>query len=160
MTRAGQADIRRLLIAGAMSRLTRLGRRRIAEGSWLGRMLARQPKMLVAIAPAGKMARHDAHVEPLVTVPRACETTTTRMGRPIDDTWLGKTSQSPRAHSATDRFGPDPLITIPARGFRKCRTPRPDRRPHSITRQYGQKLLASRAATTEGDLPRVDRDQL
>ena len=57
MTRAGQADIRRLLIVGAMSRLTRLGRRRIAEGSWLSRMLARKPKMLVAIALAGKMAR-------------------------------------------------------------------------------------------------------
>ena len=57
MTRAGQADIRRLLIVGAMSRLTPLGRRRIAEGSWLSRMLARKPKMLVAIALAGKMAR-------------------------------------------------------------------------------------------------------
>ncbi|MCC5966656.1 MAG: hypothetical protein JJU24_11000 [Natronohydrobacter sp.] len=42
------------------------------------------------------------------------------------------------------------LITIPARGFRKCRTSRPHRRPHSITRQQGQKLLALRAATTEG----------
>ena len=57
MTRAGQADIRRLLIVGAMSRLTWLGRRTIAEGSWLSRMLARKPRMLVAIALAGKMAR-------------------------------------------------------------------------------------------------------
>ena len=57
MTKAGQADIRRLLIIGAMSRLNWLGLRSIAEGSWLSRMLARKPKMLVAIALANKMAR-------------------------------------------------------------------------------------------------------
>ncbi|SNT09728.1 IS110 family transposase [Antarctobacter heliothermus] len=57
MTKAGQADIRRLLIIGAMSRLGWLGRRTIAEGSWLSRMLARKPKMLAAIALANKMAR-------------------------------------------------------------------------------------------------------
>ena len=57
MTKAGQADIRRLLIIGAMSRLTWLGRRAILEGSWLSRMLTRKPKMLVAIALANKMAR-------------------------------------------------------------------------------------------------------
>ena len=57
MTKAGQADIRRLLIIGAMSRLGWLGQRTIAEGSWLSRMLARKPKMLVAIALANKMAR-------------------------------------------------------------------------------------------------------
>lgn len=57
MTKAGQADIRRLLIIGAMSRLNWLGQRTIAEGSWLSRMLMRKPKMLVAIALANKMAR-------------------------------------------------------------------------------------------------------
>ena len=57
MTKAGQADIRRLLIIGAMSRLGWLGQRTIVEGSWLARMLARKPRMLVAIAPANKMAR-------------------------------------------------------------------------------------------------------
>lgn len=57
MTKAGQADIRRLLIIGAMSRVGWLGRRSILEGSWLSRMLARKPKMLVAIALANKMAR-------------------------------------------------------------------------------------------------------
>ena len=57
MTKAGQADIRRLLIIGAMSRLTWIGRRTIPEGSWLSRMLARKPKMLVAIALATKMSR-------------------------------------------------------------------------------------------------------
>ncbi|EEW61155.1 transposase for insertion sequence element A [Ruegeria sp. TrichCH4B] len=57
MTKAGQGDIRRLLIIGAMSRLNWLGLRTIAEGSWLSRMLARKPKILVAIALANKMAR-------------------------------------------------------------------------------------------------------
>jgi transposase len=57
MTKAGQADIRRLLIIGAMSRLGWLGQRTILEGSWLSRMLERKPKMLVAIALANKMAR-------------------------------------------------------------------------------------------------------
>lgn len=57
ITKAGQADIRRLLITGAMSRLNWLGRSRIPRGSWLERMLARKPRMLVAIALANKMAR-------------------------------------------------------------------------------------------------------
>jgi len=57
ISKAGQADIRRLLIIGAMSRLNWLGRRSIPEGSWLARMLSRKPRMLVAIALANKMAR-------------------------------------------------------------------------------------------------------
>lgn len=57
MTKAGQADIRRLLIIGAMSRLNWLGQRTILEDSWLSRMLMRKPKMSVAISLAHKMAR-------------------------------------------------------------------------------------------------------
>jgi len=57
VSKAGQPDIRRLLIIGAMSRLNWLGRRRIVQDSWLGRILARKPRMLVAIALANKMAR-------------------------------------------------------------------------------------------------------
>jgi transposase len=57
VSKAGQADIRRLLVVGAMSRLNWLGRRLIPEGSWLARMLARKPRMLVAIALANRMAR-------------------------------------------------------------------------------------------------------
>ena len=57
VSKAGQADIRRLLIVGAMARLNWLGRRTIPNGSWLARMLARKPRMLVAIALANKMAR-------------------------------------------------------------------------------------------------------
>jgi transposase len=56
-SKAGQADIRRLLIIGAMSRLNWMGRRSISEGSWLARMMERKPRMLVAIALANKMAR-------------------------------------------------------------------------------------------------------
>ena len=56
-SKAGQADIRRLLIIGAMSRLNWLGRKSIPEGSWLARIAARKPRMLVAIALANKMAR-------------------------------------------------------------------------------------------------------
>ena len=57
VSKAGQADIRRLLIIGAMSRLTWLGRRSIPDGSWLARLAARKPRMLVAIALANRMAR-------------------------------------------------------------------------------------------------------
>ena len=57
VSKAGQADIRRLLILGAMSRLGWMGRKSIAEGSWLARLMARKPRMLVAIALANKMAR-------------------------------------------------------------------------------------------------------
>lgn len=57
ISKAGQADIRRLLIIGAMSRLNWLGRKSIHEGSWLARLAARKPRMLVAIALANKMAR-------------------------------------------------------------------------------------------------------
>ena len=57
ISKAGQADIRRLLIMGTMSRLNWLGRKTIPERSWLSGMLARKPRMLVAIALANKMAR-------------------------------------------------------------------------------------------------------
>jgi transposase len=56
-SKAGQADIRRLLIIGAMSRLNWLGRKSIPVDSWLARITARKPRMLVAIALANKMAR-------------------------------------------------------------------------------------------------------
>jgi len=57
MSKAGQRDIRRLLIIGAMSRLNWLGRKSIVEGSWLDRLVRRKPRMLVAVALANKMAR-------------------------------------------------------------------------------------------------------
>ena len=57
ISKMGQRDIRRLLISGAMSVVQWAARRRDEEGSWLGRMLARKPKLLVAIALANRMAR-------------------------------------------------------------------------------------------------------
>lgn len=57
ISKAGQADIRRLLIIGAMARVNWASRRPPLPGSWLSRMLARKPRMLVAIALANKMAR-------------------------------------------------------------------------------------------------------
>lgn len=53
----GQRDIRRLLIIGAMTVIRSGCRKSPPENSWLARMLARKPRMLVAIALANKMAR-------------------------------------------------------------------------------------------------------
>jgi transposase len=56
-SKMGQRDIRRLLIIGAMAVVRWASRSGAPEGSWLARMLARKPRMLVAIALANKMAR-------------------------------------------------------------------------------------------------------
>ena len=57
VSKMGQRDLRRLLIIGAMSGVRWAARRGVPAGSWLARMLARKPRMLVAIALANKMAR-------------------------------------------------------------------------------------------------------
>jgi transposase len=56
-SKMGQRDIRRLLIIGAMAVVRAAARKAPSEGSWLTRMLARKPRMVVAIALANKMAR-------------------------------------------------------------------------------------------------------
>jgi transposase len=56
-SKMGQRDIRRLLIAGAISVVRWACRKGAQEGTWLQRMLARKPRKLVAIALANKMAR-------------------------------------------------------------------------------------------------------
>lgn len=56
-SKMGQRDIRRLLIIGAMTRIRWAIKNGTPEGSWLARMLARKPRMLVAIALANKTAR-------------------------------------------------------------------------------------------------------
>jgi transposase len=53
----GQRDLRRLLIIGAMAVVRWAARRGPPAGSWLARMMARKPRMLVAIALANKIAR-------------------------------------------------------------------------------------------------------
>ena len=57
VSKAGQSDIRRLLIIGAMACVNWASRKPPVQGSWLGRMLGKKPRMLVAIALANKMAR-------------------------------------------------------------------------------------------------------
>jgi len=56
-SKSGQRDIRRLLIIGAMAVISGAKARPPSESSWLGRILARKPRMLAAIALANKMAR-------------------------------------------------------------------------------------------------------
>ncbi len=56
-SKMGQRDIRRLLIIGAMTRIRWAVRNGAPRGSWLEQMLARKPRMLVAIALANKTAR-------------------------------------------------------------------------------------------------------
>jgi transposase len=56
-SKMGQCDIRRLLIIGAMAVVRWASRKGAPEGSWLARMMAKKPRMLVAIALANKMAR-------------------------------------------------------------------------------------------------------
>ena len=56
-SKMGQRDIRRLLIVGAVAVVRWAARKGTPEGSWLARMLARKPKMLVAVALANRMAR-------------------------------------------------------------------------------------------------------
>ncbi len=57
ISKMGQRDIRRLLIIGAMTVVRWADRRGAPAGSWLARMLARKPRMLVAVALANRMAR-------------------------------------------------------------------------------------------------------
>lgn len=56
-SKMGQRDIRRLLIVGAMAVVRWAIRKGVPEGTWLHRILARKPRLLVAIALANKMAR-------------------------------------------------------------------------------------------------------
>jgi transposase len=56
-SKMGERTLRRLLIIGANSVLLRVARNGAPAGSWIGRMLARKPPMLVRVALANKMAR-------------------------------------------------------------------------------------------------------
>ncbi len=53
----GERTIRRLLIIGASAVVKQAVLRGAPAGSWLERMLARKPRMLVSVALANKMAR-------------------------------------------------------------------------------------------------------
>jgi transposase len=56
-SKMGERTLRRLLIIGASAVVRHTARRGVPVGSWLGRMLARKPRMLVIVALANKMAR-------------------------------------------------------------------------------------------------------
>ena len=56
-SKMGERTLRRLLIIGASSVVQKAVRHGTPSGSWLGRMLARKPRMLVIVALANKMAR-------------------------------------------------------------------------------------------------------
>ena len=57
ISKMGQRDLRRLLITGAMATVAGAIRRGCTKDPWLARMLARKPRMLVAVALANRMAR-------------------------------------------------------------------------------------------------------
>ena len=56
-SKMGERTIRRLLIIGASAVVRQAARRGAPAGSWLARMLARKPRVLVSVALANKMAR-------------------------------------------------------------------------------------------------------
>ena len=57
ISKMGQRDLRRLLIVGAMSVVRAAVRRGETGDPWLAQMLARKPRMVVAVALANRMAR-------------------------------------------------------------------------------------------------------
>jgi len=57
ISRMGERTIRRLLIIGGSSMVRQATRFGAPAGSWLERMLARKPRMLVSVTLANKMAR-------------------------------------------------------------------------------------------------------
>ena len=56
-SKMGERTLRRLLIIGSSAVVRQASKRGAAEGSWLARMLARKPRMLVTVAQANKTAR-------------------------------------------------------------------------------------------------------
>jgi transposase len=56
-SKMGERTLRRLLVNGATAVVRWAARKGAPSGSWLKRMLARKPRMLVTVALANKMAR-------------------------------------------------------------------------------------------------------
>ena len=57
ISKMGPRDLRRLLVCGAMAVVRAACRRGETKDPWLARMLARKPRMVVAVALANRMAR-------------------------------------------------------------------------------------------------------
>src|ERR1700712_5724881 len=137
----GERTLRRLLIIGASAVARWAARKGVPAGSWLGRMLARKPPMLVRVALANKMARivwallarGGVYRAPVAVVsasprPRGCrgvEGSEERDGATVTETGSGKPAlrQAPRAR------GPDlDLIRERPSGPAACE---PHQRPHT-----------------------------
>ena len=56
-TKKGQRDLRRLLICGAVTVVKWALRNGAPQGSWLAAMLARKPRLVVAVALVNRIAR-------------------------------------------------------------------------------------------------------
>ena len=56
-SKMGQRDLRRLLVSGAITQVRWATRKGAPEGSWLARMMARRPRLVVAVALANRTAR-------------------------------------------------------------------------------------------------------
>jgi transposase len=56
-SKMGERTLRRLLIIGASTVVMHAARKGAPKGSWLARMIACKPRMLVVVALANKMAR-------------------------------------------------------------------------------------------------------
>mmetsp|Transcript_18371 Transcript_18371/g.29658 ORF Transcript_18371/g.29658 Transcript_18371/m.29658 type:complete len:341 (+) Transcript_18371:334-1356(+) len=57
ITKMGQRDVRKLLIIGAISVISANERKGHCDDPWVARMLAKRPRMVVAVALANRMAR-------------------------------------------------------------------------------------------------------
>jgi transposase len=56
-SKMGQRDLRRLLVSGAITQVRWAMRKGAPEGSWLARMMAKKPRLVVAVALANRTAR-------------------------------------------------------------------------------------------------------
>jgi transposase len=57
ISKMGERTLRRLLIIGSSAVVLHASKRGAPDGSWLGQMMARKPRMLVTVAQANKTAR-------------------------------------------------------------------------------------------------------
>ncbi len=165
-SKMGQRDLSRLLITGAMAVVRGAVRRGVTTDPWLARMLARKPRMLIAVALANRMARI---VWALMTkreiyrVPAAAQKRESRR-----EMWAGRRTSKGKRSTRRDRANQlnpqslqarvsdmDPIRVSPyGPAASDSRTNRPDRRQHltACTKPF-EKVLASPGASIDGFIP-------